>query len=96
MVTDTLALGDTDALEVGDVITHAGGRAIQPTDLNAFLAGLTPGEAMALTVIRRDKVMAIEAQTSAFSPHALQCLLGVRMGLDLAERPRSRSLLVAG
>ena len=97
VVTDTLALEGTDALEVGDVITHAGGRAIQGrADLNAFLAGLTPDEAVTLTVIRDDQVMAIEAQTSAFSPRALPDILSVRMGLDLAERPRSRSLIIAG
>ena len=97
MVTDTLGAREPDGLEVGDFITHAGGRAIQGrADLNAYLSGLPPGETVNLTILRRDEVKTMGVQTAAFSPLAFPDILGNRMGLELAERPRSRSLIVTG
>ena len=66
-VSALLRSDDRQGLEAGDFITYAGGRSVQGrADLNAYLAGLSPGEDVSLQVIRRSEPLNIRVQTTEF------------------------------
>ena len=96
-VSALLGSDDRQGLQAGDFITYAGGRSVQGrADLNAYLAGLSPGEDVSLQVIRQSEALNIRVQTTEFPGSTAAPKLESRVGLRLAKSHGGRALSVLG
>ena len=94
-VSSVFGVDSGEGLMPGDFITHVGSRPVQGrADLNAFLAGLRPGEVVDLSVIRGGTPVDLQMKTTSFPGEEVVKSIQERVGLQLAPIRGGRALSV--
>jgi serine protease Do len=87
----------TQGVEEGDFLVSVDSRSVQGrADLNAYLASVEPGEAVALTLHRDDRPIQATLPTGAVPDSVIDSSLRDILGVQLAAEPRRDGVPIAG